>query len=339
VHAGDPDGAGPSSSLPTGSLPTGPHPTIGPRSVSMPRWPGPLLIIAGAVLALGSLGAATLVASGQLGVDAGFLGPMAIAGALVFVVGLVYSAVRQIRIRRFLAPERYRGPNVLVLLALVLVFASVANVPFGDDATALVLGDGELTLIGATIILVSTQAALLLVSWLFVYRPRALAGLPSLPGREPLRAAALGAAWGVAAWVVSTVLIGVMAVVLQQLGIEPVPQAAERAIEMLDPVLVVLAIVVLAPIAEEIFFRGVVFNAWLREGGRRFAFIGSALLFAVIHVSLVSLLPIFALGLMLAWVYDRTGTLVAPIAMHATVNGISVALALLVRFDVVRLPV
>jgi membrane protease YdiL (CAAX protease family) len=42
---------------------------------------------------------------------------------------------------------------------------------------------------------------------------------------------------------------------------------------------------------------------------------------------------------MLAWIYDRTGTLVAPIAMHATVNGISVALAFLVRFDVVRLPV
>jgi membrane protease YdiL (CAAX protease family) len=305
----------------------------------MPRWPGPLLTIGGALLALGALGAATLVAMGQLDVDGGILGPIALVGALVFVFGLVYTAVRQIRVRRFLPPERYRGPNVLVLLALVLVFASVANVPFGADATALVLGDGELTLIGATIILVSTQTALLLISWLFVYRPRALAGLPGFPGREPLKAAALGVAWGVAAWVVSTVLIGVVAVVLQQLGMEPEPQAAERAIEMLDPVLVVLAIVVIAPIAEEVFFRGVVFNAWLREGGRRFAFIGSALLFAVIHVSLLSLIPIFALGLMLAWIYDRTGTLLAPIAMHATVNGISVALALLVRFDVVRLPV
>jgi membrane protease YdiL (CAAX protease family) len=305
----------------------------------MPRWPGPLLIIGGALLALGALGAATLVASGQLAIDGSILGPIALVGALIFVIGLVYTAVRQIRIKRFLPPERYRGPNVLVLLALVLVVASVANVPFGEDATALVLGDGELTLIGATIILVSTQTALLLISWLFVYRPRALAGLPRFPGREPLKAAALGVAWGVAAWVVSTVLIGIVAVVLQQLGMEPEPQAAERAIEMLNPVLVVLAIVVFAPIAEEVFFRGVVFNAWLREGGRRFAFIGSALLFAVIHVSLLSLIPIFALGLMLAWIYDRTGTLLAPIAMHATVNGISVALALLVRFDVVRLPV
>ena len=38
-------------------------------------------------------------------------------------------------------------------------------------------------------------------------------------------------------------------------------------------------------------------------------------------------------------VYQRTGNLLAPIAMHMTVNGISVALALLVRFDIVRVPV
>ena len=82
-------------------------------------------------------------------------------------------------------------------------------------------------------------------------------------------------------------------------------------------------------------------NLWtpLSEAGRRWAFFGSAALFAAIHLSLLSLLPIFVLGLGLAWVYDRTKSLLAPMAMHATVNGISVALALLVRFDVVRLPV
>jgi membrane protease YdiL (CAAX protease family) len=53
----------------------------------------------------------------------------------------------------------------------------------------------------------------------------------------------------------------------------------------------------------------------------------------------VALVPIFLLGLALAWIYERTGNLLAPIAMHATVNGISVAFALLVRFDLVRLPV
>ena len=305
----------------------------------MPRWPGPLLMIGGALVALGAFAAASLDASGQLQMDRSFLGPAALVGAIAFVGGLVYVAVRQIRVRSHLSPERYRGPSALILIALVLVIATVVNAPFGADATALLLGDGELTLLGATVILVSTQLALLLVSWLFVHRPRALAGLPSFPGRDAAGALRAGLGWGVVAWVGSTIVLAAVVWILEQLGQPPEPEVAERAIAMLDPILVVVAIVILAPIAEEVFFRGVVFNAFLREGGRRWAFIGSAALFSLIHLSLVSLVPIFLLGLALAWVYDRTGNLLAPIAMHATVNGISVALALLVRFDVVRLPV
>jgi len=305
----------------------------------MPRWPGPLLITGGALLATGALVAGSLALSGSGQVDRSILAPLALIGAFAFVAGLVYSATRQIRVRSFLPPERYRGPSVLILLSLVLVLTSVANAPFGADAAALLFGDGELTLLGATVILVSMGLALLLVSWLFVHRPRALAGLPSLPGPHPAAAIRAGVGWGVLAWLGSTLVLIAVVWLLERIGQPPEPEAAERAIALLDPWLVVLAVVILAPIAEEIFFRGVVFNAWLREGGRHWAFGGSSALFAVIHLSLVSLLPIFLLGLALAWVYQRTGNLLAPIAMHATVNGISVAFALLVRFDIVRLPV
>ena len=318
-----------------GSLRTGPHPTAGPGTVRMPRWPGPLLMMS----ALVAFASASLDASGQMEMDRSFLAPLALVGAIVFVAGLVYAAVRQIRVRSHLPPERYRGPSVLILIVLVLVIAAAVNAPFGADATALLLGTGALTLLGATVILVSTQLALLLVSWLFVHRPRALVGLPSFPGPDAAGALRTGLGWGVIAWIGSTIVLAGVVWILEQLGQPPEPEVAERAIAMLDPILVVVAIVFLAPIAEEVFFRGVVFNAFLREGGRRWAFIGSAALFSLIHLSLVSLVPIFLLGLALAWIYDRTGNLLAPLAMHATVNGISVALALLVRFDVVRLPV
>lgn len=297
------------------------------------------MIVVGAVLAVGALAAASFVATGQLQMDRSLLGPTALVGAAIFAAGLVYTAVRQIRVRRVLAPERYRGPSVLILLALVLVIASVLNAPFGADATTLLGGEGELTLVGAVVILVSTQLTLLFVSWLFVARPNALAALPAFPGRDPAGALLTGAGWGVGAWVMSTAAIVIMAWLLEAVGLSPEPQAAERAIALVDPWLVVLAVVILAPIAEEVFFRGVVFNAWLREGGRRWAYVGSAALFAIIHLSLLSLVPIFLLGLALAWVYERTGNLLAPIAMHAVVNGISVILALLVRFELVRLPV
>lgn len=306
----------------------------------MPRWPGPLLAIGGAVLAIGALGAATLVAQGELVMDdPSTLLWLAAGGAVLFVTGLVYTAIRQIRVRRFLPPERYRGPSIFILLALVLVLATLLTAPFAADADALLSGEGDLTFLGGIALLISTQLALLLVAWLFVLLPRALDALPSLPGADPGRALRAGFGWGLVAWLGATMASAGVVLVLEQLGVEPEPQTAERAIALLEPWLVIVAVVFLAPIAEEIFFRGIVFNAWLREGGRRRAYLGSSVLFAVIHISLVALVPIFLLGLALAWIYRRTGSLLAPIAMHATVNGISVAIALLVRFELIRLPV
>ncbi|HSI98923.1 MAG TPA: type II CAAX endopeptidase family protein [Patescibacteria group bacterium] len=306
----------------------------------MPRWPGPVLAIGGALLAVVALGTGSLALDGQLGgTDPVVLAWLTVLGALAFTAGLLYSAVRQLRIRRFLAPERYRGPSVLVLLALVLVLASVITAPFGADAAALLLGSGELSLMGSIVLLVSTQAALLIVSWLLVFRPNAMAALPSFPGPDPGRAVRMGLGWGVVAWIVASLASAAVVTLLEALGLDVAPQAAEQALGLVEPWVAVLAIVILAPIAEELFFRGVVFNALLRERGPRLAYIGSAALFAVIHLSIVALLPIFLLGLALAWVYDRTGSLLAPIVMHAVVNGISVAIALLVRFEVIGLPV
>jgi membrane protease YdiL (CAAX protease family) len=306
----------------------------------MPRWPGPVLLAVGAIIAIGALGiGAAGVQSGVTIDDPALFGWAVLLGAALFAAGLLYIAIRQLRVRRFLPPERYRGPGVLVLLLLVLALASIITAPFGADAAALLMGDGELTFLGAAVLLVATQVSLLLVSWFLVFRPGALAALPSLPGHDPGGAIRSGLGWGVLAWLGATLISAGVVWLLQSFGFEPEPQAAERAIALVDPWLVVLSIVILAPIAEEVFFRGVVFNAWRREGGRRWAFIGSSILFAIIHISVVALLPIFLLGLALAWIYERTGNLLAPIAMHATVNGISVAFALLVRFDLVRLPV
>ena len=305
----------------------------------MPRWPGPLLGIGGALLALGALVAGALAVDGSVGVDPVTLAWLAVVGAAAFAAGLVYAAVRQINVRRFLAPERYRGPSVLVLLALILVVASVITAPFGEDAATLLLGSGELSLAGSIVLLVATQAALLLVSWLFVFRPNALAALPAFPGPDAARAVGEGLGWGVVAWFGATLVSYGVVVLLEATGVEATPQAAEQALGLVEPWLAVLAIVVLAPIAEELFFRGVVFNAFKRERGRRWAYVGSAALFAVIHLSLVALVPIFLLGLALAWVYERTGSLLAPIVMHAVVNGVSVAIALLIRFEAIPIPV
>lgn len=278
-----------------------------------------------------------------LGLGAG-VGPVALvlgaAGGVLFVAGLCYSLVSQLWRRRHLPPDRYRGPSVVLMLALAMVLGIAATIPVAADANALLFGDGRVSLLGGLVIVTSTQLALAAVAWLFVLRPNAVAFAMPLAGRRPLAALGAGLRWGVLAWLLASSLGVLVTIVLELLGLPVQPGlAAQQAVAILDPWLVIVAIVIVAPVAEEIFFRGVAFNAWLRERGTRFAFIGSSLLFAVVHLSLVAFVPIFVLGLALAWVYRRTGSLLAPIAMHATVNGISAGLALLLRFELVRPPV
>jgi membrane protease YdiL (CAAX protease family) len=90
-------------------------------------------------------------------------------------------------------------------------------------------------------------------------------------------------------------------------------------------------VAVLAPIAEEIFFRGMIFRS-LRNGiGLWPAAIASGLLFGSLHIDaltsdrLLQVIPLAVLGISFALLYSWTGTLYSTIALHATNNAIAVA--------------
>jgi hypothetical protein len=85
---------------------------------------------------------------------------------------------------------------------------------------------------------------------------------------------------------------------------------------------------VVAPVAEETLFRGVIFGG-LAQRMPLWAAAGlSALLFAGFH-GLGVLVPIFILGLGLAYVYARTGSVWAPMITHGLVNAVSVTILFL----------
>ena len=52
----------------------------------------------------------------------------------------------------------------------------------------------------------------------------------------------------------------------------------------------------------------------------------SGLVFAVIHINAATLIPLWFLGVAFAWLYVRTGTLLAPMAVHFTFNAVNLAL-------------
>jgi membrane protease YdiL (CAAX protease family) len=83
---------------------------------------------------------------------------------------------------------------------------------------------------------------------------------------------------------------------------------------------VILMAVVVAPIAEEVIFRGYFYGVIRRYGGRIPALLISSLLFAAIHIHLPSVPGLFLLAIILCLLYERTGSLWAPIALHAAFN-------------------
>lgn len=82
----------------------------------------------------------------------------------------------------------------------------------------------------------------------------------------------------------------------------------------------------LAPLAEEWLFRGVLLSR-LRPYGDRFAMAASSLLFAMMHGNLSQLLYAFGVGMILARVVLKTGCLWQSIALHALVNLVAAGLA------------
>jgi membrane protease YdiL (CAAX protease family) len=84
-----------------------------------------------------------------------------------------------------------------------------------------------------------------------------------------------------------------------------------------------IAVIVVAPIAEELLFRGFLFRVLRLRMGFWLAAGIDGVLFGLVHGSLV-ILPILAvLGVALCWVYERTGSLFPCIAMHALNNTIA----------------
>ncbi len=151
-----------------------------------------------------------------------------------------------------------------------------------------------------------------------------------------------GVLWGAGAFLITPIVelfsVGMLRLVLGASTFERLMRweqntvALEAFLEMLQPGLTALAFVVLvavvAPIGEEVFFRGFVFNA-LRH---RLSFVSavwiSAVLFALLHASVKNFLPILVIGVLLARLYARTGSLWSSVVMHGTFNFLSAVTAM-----------
>jgi membrane protease YdiL (CAAX protease family) len=127
--------------------------------------------------------------------------------------------------------------------------------------------------------------------------------------------------WGLQ-WLSAKVMVH-----LPRLHLKPEEQQAVQTLQLASEWLQRLALgavtIVLAPVAEEILFRGILYP-WIKQAGfPRLALWGSALLFAGVHVNAMTFVPLAVLALALTLLYERTDNLLAPITAHALFNGMN----------------
>ena len=126
------------------------------------------------------------------------------------------------------------------------------------------------------------------------------------------------------------------------LGIESMQEAVKLLQQANDPLvlaLMALAAVVVAPLAEEVVFRGYLYPAAKRFCGPAGAIIFSSLVFAAAHGNVVALLPLFILAVILCLIYEFTGSILACMSVHFLFNAATVTIQLLARSGVIDMQV
>jgi membrane protease YdiL (CAAX protease family) len=92
--------------------------------------------------------------------------------------------------------------------------------------------------------------------------------------------------------------------------------------------LVLVVVVVLAPIFEELFFRGLFYPALRRTLGPTSAIILNGAIFGIIHFQPLFMVSLILVGIVLAYLYEKTDSLAAPIIAHSLYNLTVVLIAL-----------
>lgn len=131
--------------------------------------------------------------------------------------------------------------------------------------------------------------------------------------------------WGVLCWTV----LAALGTILPSLWLQDVlPELPNKLEEQFAQIMAnrwgYFAVGLLAPIAEEFVFRGAALRAlleWTRKPW--LAIVISALLFSLAHMNPAQMVHAFLIGMLLGWMYWRTGSIIPGIAFHWVNNTIA----------------
>lgn len=235
-----------------------------------------------------------------------------IAGLLLFVVSPSLDA--DLARRSAFAPQTLAGGLALAVVLGALLATPVYLFTTRDD-----------DVLRRSIALLAGQTALLTVLVIRVIRPGVLTwddlGLNAVALDRRIWQGVIGGLAILALSVSATQA-------LQEVGVAPTQYTEFMPVAQAGPTQFAgffLLAVVVAPACEELFFRGWMFTALRHRYARWVAYCGSGAVFAAIHLNVQALAPIAAMALILAFLYDRTRSVIPSMVAHGLNNAVMLA--------------
>lgn len=251
-----------------------------------------------------------------------------VAGLVLLTVGLVAGGGSQ-AIERRRRGEPYQGPSPVLVFAAAVALATLLTIAIGAPLSALGIEAsrpvGELILVSLQFVAYVGLVALLVVgSGALSWRDM------GFRARDVAAELGWGAVLAAPVILVSILISAILVAVLRVTPEGPLPPTGAAS----GLILHLVAGALIAPVGEELLFRGVATTAWVRSLGVRAGILRAALFFALAHVltiggasfgeaaalAFVGFATRLPVALVLGWVYVRRASIWAPIGLHAAFN-------------------
>lgn len=222
-----------------------------------------------------------------------------------------------------------RGLTDVVLYLIIFIVVQIIMMYVGAGIWAGIKGEGY----QATLQSASTGGNAILAALVSVFSSVITLVIFLKTKWTPLtRGYLLSKPWGTLLWVAlfSLGTIIPLSFLYEQLGIEMDENTQQIITSMMKEPWGYVAVGILAPLAEEVVFRGAILRTLLGIMSKKnhwVAIMISAAIFGVVHANLAQFINALLMGLLLGWMYYRTGSLVPGILLHWVNNTMAYVLA------------
>lgn len=245
---------------------------------------------------------------------------------LVFLYNFAYGKENIIRIEREVdASWVFRDVIKVIILFLTAAFLISVALAFIRD---FLLGGSLRNFFLLLHTTLADVSLVLIIFYFIVYKYRQRLKALGLNFAHFIKDVVVGIKGYIAALPVFIGIIAVLLFIISLIPYEPEPHALVNVFAEEDkvrPWVIAYSLVlacVIGPIAEEIFFRGFCYPVFKKRVGKWTGIILTGAFFALVHHSTFAFFPVFVLGMILTYVYEKRGSLIPSIVIHVVHNSV-----------------